>query len=167
VTYQDVAGQPDTSTTRVATITVNNPSFSVSASENVTVSKYLSGLGPIVNYAHGSPPVTIAPNLIVTPPTGVNILSATVSFANWQGEDRLAFFNSIGLQHTFTEDPVAHTATLTITGAATGANYQTLLRSVTYQDVAGAPLTYTRSATITVNDGTNTASASEFVTVTL
>lgn len=166
VTYQDVAGQPNTSAIRVATITVNDPSFSTSASENVSVVKYLTGLSPTVNYVHGSPPLSIAPNLVVTPPVGVNVTSATVSFTNWQAEDRLVFFNTLALQHTFIQNLTNHTATLKITGVATGAGYQKLLRSVTYQDVAGNPNTTTRTATITVNDGTNIASASEFVTIT-
>lgn len=165
VTYQDVAGQPNTSAIRVATITVRDPSMSASASENLHVFKYLSGLGPIVNYVRGSAPRLIAPNLIVTPPQGLQILHATVSFTNWQAEDRLAFSNSLAFQHTFTQNLTTHTATLTITGTATGANYQKLLRSVTYQDVAANPKTMTRSAKITVNDGTNSAAATEYVTV--
>jgi hypothetical protein len=167
VTYSDVAGNPNTTAVRVATITVNDPSFSASASENLSVFRYLSGLGPVVNYVHGTPPLSIAPNLIVTPPQGVKVTSATVTFTNWQPEDRLTFSNTLALQHTFVVNLATHTATLTITGSATGAGYQTLLRSVTYQDVAGNPVLFTRSAKITVNDGTNTASASENVTVTL
>lgn len=165
VTYQDVAGQPNTSAIRIARITVNDPLFSTSASENLRVFKYLSGLGPVVNYVHGSVPLLIAPNLIVTPPEGLKIMSATVTFTDWQAEDRLAFSNSLALQHTFTENLTTHTATLTITGTATGAGYQKLLRSATYQDVAGSPNTSTRSVKITVHDGTNTASATENVTV--
>lgn len=167
VTYQDVAGNPNTSAVRVATITVNNPSFSASASENLTVFKYLTGLGSNVTYVHGAARLAIAPNLIVMPPTNHNITSATITFTNWQAEDRLAFYNYAALQHTFTQDFVNHTATLTLTGTATGAAYQKVLRSVTYQDVAGNPKTnIVRSARITVNDGSNSASATESVTVT-
>ena len=112
--------------------------------------------------------MTIAPNLVVTHPDGLKIASATVQFTNWQGEDRLAFFNTFALQHTFTQDLVAHTATLTITGNETAANYQTTLRSVTYQDVAGNPNTSaTRIAKFTVSDGANSASGSQNITVVL
>lgn len=165
VTYQDVAGNPNTSAIRVATITVKDPSFSASASENLQVFNYLAGLGPVVNYVQGSVPLVIAPNLVVTPPQGFQVMSATVTFSNWQPEDRLAFSNTLALQHTFVVNLATHTATLTITGAATGAGYQTLLRSVTYQDVAGNPDTTTRSFVIALNDGTNTPSAGENVTV--
>lgn len=165
VMYQDVAGQPNTSAVRVATIQVNDLSHSASAKENLSVFKYLSGLDSVVNYVHGAVPLKIAANLVVTPPLGLKIINATVTFTNWQAEDRLAFSNSLGLQHTFTQDLIHNTATLTITGTATGAGYQTLLRSVTYQDVAGKPKTFTRNATITVNDGTNSAAASENISV--
>ena len=108
----------------------------------------------------------LAQNLIVTPPVGVSIQSATVVFSNWQAEDRLAFVNPMALQHTFTENLAARTATLLITGVASGAGYQALLRSVTYQDVAGRPDTSTRGVKISLNDGTTTVSVSGNVTVT-
>lgn len=167
VTYQDVASTPMTSPTRVATITVNDPSHSGSATTNISVVRYVSGLATTVNYNQGSSPVSLAPNLVLQPPPGVShITSATVSFTNWQGEDRVAFTNTLGLSHGFSQDLNAHTATLTIMGSATVAQYQALLRTVTYQDVAGAPVTTTRTARFSVNDGTNSASATENVTVT-
>jgi hypothetical protein len=165
-TYQDVAGQPNTSAVRAATITVNDQLHGGSAMTSLSVVRYLSGTAATVNYTQGASPVALAPTLVVTPPAGMNIQSATISFTNWQGEDRVDFNNSLALQHSLTQDLTARTATLTITGAATGAQYQSLLRTVTYQDVAGAPITTTRSATITVNDGTNTPSVTENVTVT-
>jgi hypothetical protein len=118
-----------------------------------------------VNYYKGTPAILLTPSLLVAPPPGLNIQSATVSFTNWQGEDRVDFNNSVGLQHSFTQDLNAHTASLTISGTATAAQYQTLLRSVTYQDVAGNPVRTTRVAKVTVNDGTNSPSVTENVNV--
>ena len=54
--------------------------------------------------------------------------------------DRLDFSNVYGLQHTFAEDLVAHTAVLTITGSDTAAHYQTELGSVVFWSVAGNPV---------------------------
>src|SRR5206468_4328872 len=119
VTFSDMAAQPNTSAVRIATIRVNDAAFSTSVSGNVKVFKYLSGLGPVVHYVHGTAPQSIAPNLVVTPPQGLHIVSATVTFASWQAEDRLAFTNSLGLHHTFTQNFTDHTATLTFTGTAT------------------------------------------------
>lgn len=165
VTYQDVAGNPNTTAVRTATIQVNDQLHSGSATTNVTVSRYLSGVAASTTYFKGTPALTIAPSLVIAPPAGLTIQNATISFTNWQGEDRVAFNNSLGLQHSFVQDLTAHTATLTISGASSAANYQTLLRTVTYQDVAGNPILTTRIATITVNDGTNSASVSENIGV--
>jgi len=166
VTYQDVAGNPNLTPNRAVTFTVNDKIHSGSATTNFTEVRYVSGLGPSVNYTQGNAPQVLAPTVVITPPPGRNIQSATVTFTNWQAEDRLAFYNSLALQHTFTQDLAAHTATLTLTGTASAAGYQTLLRSVTYQDVAGVVNRTNRIAKITVYDGTNTASATENVTIT-
>lgn len=166
VIYQDVAGTPNTTAIRNATFTVNDQLHSASATSSIRVVNYLSGVSSVVNFTQGTAPLAIAASAVVTAPTGVNIQSATVTFTNWQAEDRLAFYNSLALQHSFTQDLTAHTATLTITGTASAAGYQTLLRSVTYQDVAGKPITYTRDAKITLNDGTTSVSAIVHVTVT-
>ena len=96
-----------------------------------------------------------------------NITRATVSFTNWQGEDRVDFVNTFALQHTFTEDLTAHTATLTITGLDHRRHYQTLLRSVYYWDVTGNPNTSaTRIARFTVTD-VNSANGSATQNITV
>ncbi|WP_010582322.1 hypothetical protein [Schlesneria paludicola] len=166
VTYQDVAGNPNTAPARIATIGVNDGSQNVTAATSIGVVRYLTGATPVVGFIQGAGPVALAPNLVVTAPVGVNVQNATVTFTNWQGEDRLAFNNSVGLQHSFVQNLAARTATLTMTGAASGTAYQTLLRSVTYQDVAGNPITTTRGVKISLNDGKTTVSVAENVTVT-
>lgn len=167
VTYQDVASQPNT-TTRMATFTVNDQFHSGSAMTSISVVRYLSGVSATANYTQGSAPLAIAPNLLITQPAGITTLnSATVAFTNWQPEDRLVFSNSFALSYSFSQDFTTHTALLTIQQLAPTSEYQTELRSVTYQDVAGQPNTAaTRIATITVNDGTNSASVTERVNVT-
>lgn len=167
LTYQDVSGTPNTTAIRNATITVNDQLHNASAMTSITVKRYLTGLNTTVNFRQGATPVALQPNLVATPPAGITtIKSATVSFTNWQAEDRVTFFNTLAFKHTFVQDLNSHTATLTITGPGTIAQFQMLLRTVTYQDVAGAPITTTRTAKFTVNDGTNSVSAVENVTVT-
>lgn len=162
--FYNVAGNPNSGVTRVATISVADPYLSASASENLGVFKYLAGLNSNMNYVQGAPPLPIAENLVVTPPQGVtSILNATVSFVNWQAGDRVTFYNSFfPFQHTFTEDLVAHTASLSLTGAATAMQYQLTLNTVMFYNVAVNPNAgVTRVATFTVNDGSNTASATQ------
>ena len=113
----------------------------------------LSGVSGTGTYDENAPQLPIAANLVVTDPNVVNLASATVSFTNWQAEDRVLFNNIFALQHTFIQDLAAHTASLTITGLQTVGAYQLLLRSVVYSDVTDNPVTTARIASFTVNDG--------------
>ena len=117
------------------------------------MSPVLSPLNGIVTYIENAPPLPLAAMIDVNDADSANLTSATVSFENWQGGDRLDFNNIFALQHTFTEDLVAHTAVMTITGNDTVDHYQTLLRSVVFYDVSDAPKLSIRIASFTVNDG--------------
>ncbi|MEI8021721.1 MAG: hypothetical protein WCH39_26160, partial [Schlesneria sp.] len=171
VTYQNTSTSPDTAATRTISFQVSDslqPSNSVS--RNLTVratntSPVLSGITSPLNYIEQSAPMAIAPNVGVN---SLNLTSATISFTNWQGEDRVDFHNIYALQHTFTQDLVAHTAVLTITGNDTAAHYQTLLQSVIYWDVSQNPnTTATRIAKFTLTDlNSDRGSASLNLTVT-
>ena len=155
----NTSGSPNTTLTRTIDFQVTDgilPSNVVSRDLAVIASvppAVLSGVSGTGTYFEGDPALTLAANLVITDPNVVNLASATVSFTNWQGEDRLNFNNIFALQHTFTQDLVAHTATFTITGSDTVDHYQTLLRSVIYWDVSANPVTSARVASFTVNDG--------------
>ena len=116
-------------------------------------SPVLSGLSPVSIYTKGSPPLLFAQSLQVVDVDSPVLNGTTISFTNWQSGDRLSFYNQFALQHTFTEDLVAHTASLTITGSTSVSNYQTMLRSIGYYSVAGLPSLATRNVSIVVNDG--------------
>lgn len=124
----------------------------------------LGGIGQTTTFDQGTAATAVAPNLTLTAPIGDQITGATVSFTNWQAEDRLTFTNPAGIQGTFTQDLNTHTATLTFTGNASAADYQMALQSVSYQDVAANPVTSViREATITVNDATSSVSGTQDV----
>ena len=65
------------------------------------------------------------------------------------GQDVLGFTNQNGITGSFN----AATGTLTLTGTATVANYQTALRSVTYVNTSDNPSGLARTVTIITNDG--------------
>lgn len=171
--FSNNAGSPVTWLQRVATITVSDTHGNTgSATQNAEVNPVanaappaVSGTGPTVTYVQSASPITVAPNLVVT--DNLNIYSATVTFTNWQGGDRLQFTNSFALQHTFAEDLGHNTATLTLTGFSSAANYQTTLRSVQFWTVAGSPVTWLqRIGTFTVTDQySNSGSATQNVAV--
>jgi hypothetical protein len=66
------------------------------------------------------------------------------------GQDVLECTNQNGITETFSTT----TGQLTLSGTTTLANYQTVLRSITYQNSSNNPSTY-RTITFVVNDGTN------------
>ena len=160
VVFWCVAGNPVTWLQQLATFTVTDIlSHSASGSQSIRINPVansalptVTGVGSTVTYFQNAAPLTVAPNLVVTQPTGLNIYSASLSFANWQVGDRLDFYNSYAFQRTFVEDLVGHTAVLNLTGFDTAAHYQTVLRSIVFYAVAGVVNPVTRVATFTVND---------------
>jgi hypothetical protein len=125
---------------------------------------------PVVTATAGNLPYTenaaataIDPGLTVTDPDSTNLTGATVAItANFaSGQDVLAFTNQLGITASYNSG----TGVLTLTGTTTVANYQTALRSVTYQNSSDNPSTATRTVTFTANDGTTTSSATRGIAV--
>ena len=163
VTYHNTSATPNTSVTRTVDFqstdgllpsNVVTRDVSVMASSIPAVISNVNGTG---TFYEGDPAFALAAGLTITDPNVAYLSSATVTFTNWQGEDRLNFNNIFGLQHTFTQDLVAHTATFTITGQDFVDHYQTLLRSVIYWDVSANPVTTPRVASFSVTDGLSTS----------
>jgi YVTN family beta-propeller protein/VCBS repeat-containing protein len=102
--------------------------------------------------------------------TAADIDSATFATAtvtmttNYQnGQDSLAFVTQNGISATWT----GATGVLALTGSASVANYQTALRSITYNNGSDAPNSGLRTVTFVVNDGSLTSSlASRTITIT-
>ena len=163
VTYTDISATPNTGLTRTVYFQANDGLLlSNLQTRDVTVMAssipaVLSGVGGTGTYFQGYPAIALVPSLVISDPNTINLSSATVSFTNWQGEDRLNFNNIFADQWTFTQDLITHTATFTITGADLVDHYQTLLRSVIYWDVSGAPVTSARVASFSVTDGLSTS----------
>lgn len=162
--FFNVAGAPVT-TARNVTIQVNDGTANSNlVSESITFGQapVLSGFGGTLTYTKGGPTLMFAPTIVISESGGSTISGATVSFVNWENGDRLSFSNSAALQYTFSENLTAHTSVLTLTGVQTLSAYQTELRSVGFFNVAGAPVTTTRVATIQVNsDGAESNADSE------
>jgi hypothetical protein len=126
---------------------------------------------PVVTATAGNLPYTendaataIDTGLTITDVDNPNLTGATVAITGnfASGQDVLAFTNQLGISGSYN----AGTGVLTLTGTTTVANYQTALRSVTYQNTSDNPSTSLRTVTFTVNDGTNTGSATRGITIT-
>ena len=114
-------------------------------------------------YTENDPATAIDPGLTVTDADNTNLTGATVAITGGfvSAQDTLAFTNQLGITGNYNSG----TGVLTLTGTTTVVNYQTALRTVTYQNSSDNP-TASRTITFTVNDGTDTASASRGITIT-
>ncbi|MEJ1240112.1 Ig-like domain-containing protein [Chryseolinea sp. T2] len=111
----------------------------------------LSGIeGTPVAYTEDDPATNVTSSLSVNDVDNPTLASATVSIsANFSAGDILATTDAFGITSSFAG------ATLTLTGSATLAEYQTVLRSVTFRNSNTLnPPTATRTITFRVHDGT-------------
>jgi len=105
-----------------------------------------------LDYTENQTPTAIASSLVVSDVDSATLTSATVSLsANYQsGEDVLAADTTgTGLVASFD----VPTGVLTISGSGPLADYQQVLRTVTYQNTSENPATATRTVSFQVNDG--------------
>jgi hypothetical protein len=95
--------------------------------------------------------VAVTGSLTVTAGDRPNLVGATVAITSGfaAGEDVLGFTDQNGITGSY--NPA--TGVLTLTGAASAANYQAALRSVTYRETSADPSTVSRTIRFVVDDG--------------
>lgn len=101
-------------------------------------------------YTEGDGAVALDDAITVTDADDTDLRTVTVRITGNYifGEDILAFSDQLGITGSWN----AATGTLTLTGPASVANFQTAVRSVTYQNLADAPAQIARTVTITACD---------------
>jgi len=172
LTYQpdpNYCNDPPGTTPDTFTYTLNGGS---TATVSVTVTcapdnPVVSTSAGTTSYTENAAATAVDPAVTVTDPdAGTTIDGATVqvtgNFAS--GQDVLALAGSHpGISASYD----AGTGTLTLTGSASLAAYQSALRDVTYQNTSDGPSTATRTITFTVTDGTaRTGSGTKDLSVT-
>jgi hypothetical protein len=102
-------------------------------------------------YTENQAATAIAPALTVTDADTGTLTTATVTIsANYvNGEDVLAFTTQNGITGSFD----APSGTMTLSGTASVANYQTAMESVTYVNTSENPSTAARTVTFNADDG--------------
>ena len=121
--------------------------------------------GPL-SYAENDPATVVDPGLAVTPGSFANLTGAQVRVsANYVNGQDILDFNAGLLPGGVAAAWSPGTGTLSFSGTATVAEYETLLRSVTYQNTSDVPSAATRMVTFTVSDVANNAAASRQVAV--
>ncbi|MCK5944738.1 MAG: cadherin repeat domain-containing protein, partial [Planctomycetes bacterium] len=122
----------------------------------------VAATGTALSYSENGGAVAVDPALVVSDPDTL-IEGVTVQFEAGftPGEDTLAFTAQAGISGSFN----ATTGVLTLSGAAAAADYQAVLRTVTYTNTSDNPSTTTRLVRFDVAQGATITSASRSITV--
>lgn len=159
VTYQNTDGTSPSTTTRQIDFEVYDwDDISNSVSRNIEITPL--NAAPVVAAIEGTTlafteddgPTAITSTLTVSDTDDANLVGATVAFTNnyFLGEDELGFTTQNGIIGSFD----APTGVLSMSGTSSVANYQTALRSVTFENVSSDPVTVLdREVTFRVFDG--------------
>lgn len=160
ITYVNTSDDPST-LSRTLTITATD---GVATSTPVTDTILVTAVndapvvvaGHTLSFSEGDAATVIDGLVTVFDADNANLTSATVQITgNYaDGQDVLAFTSQFGITGAF--NPT--TGTLSLSGIATVAQYQTVLRSVTYANSNANPSPLDRTVTIITNDGTTSSS---------
>jgi hypothetical protein len=115
-----------------------------------------------LSYSENAGPVAVDSAITASDADSANLTGATVQITgNYaSSEDKLAFSDQNGITGSYD----SQTGTLTLSGSASVADYQTALQSVTYENTSDNPSTATRTVTFRVDDGAATNNLSDAVT---
>ncbi|NJD23452.1 MAG: T9SS type A sorting domain-containing protein [Melioribacter sp.] len=137
-----------TGTVNVVTVTGTNYAFQPTAILLAAME------AETLNYTEGDAAAQITGTTTVTA-VEADLISGVIQITNnyQNGEDLLGFTNQNGITGSWN----AATGTLTLMGTTSVANYQTAIRSITYQNTSQNPSTLLRTVSFTVNDGTSSS----------
>jgi hypothetical protein len=176
----DVGGDGSFSVTLPASVTVGHFISATATDPDGNTSEFSDNLaaaatndaptvtptGADLAYTEDDGAVAVDDAIAVADVDDTDLESATVQITGnyLDTEDQLGFTNQNGITGIWD----VGTGTLTLTGTASVANYQTALQSITYTNRDNAaPDTNTRTVTFTVNDGdTDSVAATRDITVT-
>ncbi len=154
VTFSNTSENPSTAQRRITFTATDGTATSTPFEHRVNViavndlPTVSAASPPNLTYTEGDAVKPISATVVVTDPDSTMLAGATVEItANFAaGEDELAYVTALGITGSFSN------GTLTLTGAATVADYQTALRNVTYRNLSLAPSLLTRTVTFRARD---------------
>jgi hypothetical protein len=169
VTYANTSDNPSTST-RTVSWSVNDgtsPSNTPTSSITITAVNDAPALtaGSTLNYTENQSATAIDTAVTITDPDSATLSGATIQItSNYvNGEDVLGFSTQNGISGSFN----ATSGTMTLSGSASVAFYQTALRSVTYVNASENPSASARTVSWQVNDGAGANNLSNVPTSTI
>ncbi|WP_395706332.1 beta strand repeat-containing protein [Casimicrobium huifangae] len=158
VTYVNTSDNPS-ALTRTVSWTVDDGGATANLSNTATSSINVTPVndapvvvaGNTVTYTENSPAIALSPGLTANDVDSANLTATTVQITGnyFNGQDVLSFVNAGGITGVFS----VATGTMTLTGSASVATWQTALRSVAYVNTSENPSTLARTVTWIVNDG--------------
>ncbi len=113
-----------------------------------------NGTNSETTFTEGQAGVSIADQLTVTDADSPTLQGAKVTLTNAQDADTLVV-GSPNANIAVTTATVNGQIVLTLTGAATAAEYEAVIKSITFQNGSQDPSVADRTITVTVNDGQN------------
>ena len=113
-----------------------------------------NGTNSETTFTEGQAGVSIADQLTVTDADSPNLQGAKVTLTNPQDADTLVV-GSPNANIAVSTATVNGQIVLTLTGAATAAEYEAVIKSITFQNSSEDPSVADRTITVTVNDGQN------------
>jgi hypothetical protein len=159
VTYENTSDAPNAAA-RTVTYTVNDgDDDSNTATRSVAVTPVndlpaTAVAAGSVSYIEDASPVQIDGTVSVVDADDASLIGARVEITSGyrQGQDALSATSGGGVTATWN----AATGVLTLTGSASPATYQTVLRSVAYENTSQEPSTDTRTITFSADDPSGT-----------
>jgi len=161
VTYENSNDTPDTATRTIGILVSDGPALSNLLTRDITINAINDA--PVASaiesstliYAENAGSVAITDTLAFSDIDHTGFSSATVQITGNlnSAEDILEFSTQNGISGTYDDS----NGTLSLSGAASIADYETALRGVTYINNSDNPDTAIRTISFTVNDGTDSS----------
>jgi hypothetical protein len=165
VAFQHTGDDPSAS--RTVEFTVDDGDATDAATKEVAVTAVndkpvLDTSDDALVYTEGQGRAAVDPAIAATDPDSAQLAGATVAITSGftAAEDDLAFADQNGITGSYDDT----NGVLTLTGSASVADYQTALRSVTYENSSDAPSTATRTVTFQADDGPTSDNLSDSAT---
>jgi VCBS repeat-containing protein len=166
VMYKNTSDDPST-IDRVITVQVDDGSskFNLSNVATSTISVTAVNDAPVLDlngpaggtasttsFTENGTALKVMPYMTINDPDSPNLKGATVTFTNPQTDDNL-YFASSNAKITVTSATVDGKLVFTLTGDATQAEYNDVLKSLRFINTSDDPSAVNRVVTVTVNDG--------------
>jgi large repetitive protein len=128
-----------------------------------SASPALTPLNGLIGYTENQGLVLLDNSIVVTDADSTDLQGGTITIGGFvSAEDTLNFTNQNGITGIFNSS----TGVLTLSGAASIANYQTALQSITYSNGSDNPTISDRPLTIALTDGVGTGSVIRTIKIT-